>query len=52
MVKETLVKLRQQLDAAIEAETSDAYATLAASLTKALEHLGTGYLSTLQERTN
>jgi methyl-accepting chemotaxis protein len=44
MDKEALVKLRQELDVAIEAETPDAYAALEASLTKALEHLGTEYL--------
>ena len=43
MDKEALVMLRQQLDAAIEAETTDAYAALEASLTKALELLGRVY---------
>ena len=43
MDKEALVKLRQQLDVAIEAETPDAYAALATSLTKALEHLSRVY---------
>ena len=43
MDKEALVKLRQQLDVAIEAETPDTYAALATSLTKALEHLSRVY---------
>lgn len=40
MIKDTLLRLRQQLDGAIEAETPGAYATLATSLAEALRELG------------
>ena len=43
MDKAILVKLRQQLDTAIEAETPIAYAALAASLTTALQHLSVAH---------
>jgi signal transduction histidine kinase len=40
MIKDALLKLRQQLDNAIGADTPEAYATLATSLTSVLRELG------------